>query len=298
MEDAALAGPDGVAGKDPIDDCLAGAISAEVAAARLLLWRWEVERIEAEVRARRPAPVTPEWEALSRLVAERRDALLTLSAEIANTGGDPQAGQMEGLAGIAAFFDRAVEHSPEAAVALHSLGDARTLAVTTAEIVDWLAAEGLIGPGRDVLDLGCGIGRLATALSPRCRSVLGVDISAGMVAEARRRCAGLGNVRLERTEGDGLPSLAPGSVDLVLAVDSMPYMVQAGVADGVIARAAAMLTPTGAIAVLNLSYRGDPAADRADLHRWAAAHGLAATSCGERPFRQWDGQAFVLRKAP
>jgi SAM-dependent methyltransferase len=49
---------------------------------------------------------------------------------------------------------------------------------------------------QDVLDVGTGAGRLALALAPRCRHVLGVDRDAEAVTEATRRAAagGLTNV--------------------------------------------------------------------------------------------------------
>jgi demethylmenaquinone methyltransferase/2-methoxy-6-polyprenyl-1,4-benzoquinol methylase len=42
-----------------------------------------------------------------------------------------------------------------------------------------------VRPGGRVLDLGCGTGRLAMAVSPRAR-VVGVDVSLGMLSRARR----------------------------------------------------------------------------------------------------------------
>ena len=84
---------------------------------------------------------------------------------------------------------------------------------------------------------------------------------------------------------------------MVLAVDSFPYIVQAGpdIAARHVSEAAAALRPGGALVVLNLSYRGDPASDRADAARWAAMAGLALQDHGT-PFRVWDGAAFVFRR--
>ncbi|GAA0586888.1 class I SAM-dependent methyltransferase [Craurococcus roseus] len=281
--------------------CLAGRISAEVALARLLLGGKTAAGIRAELDARRPEPPGPRWGAMRRLLDGHDAALDRLAAEIAETGGDhsalggPGAG---GVARIAAFFDRAVSHSPEAAVALYSLGDPGILAAATAEAVRWLEGADLLRPGADVLDLGCGFGRVAAALSPRCRSVLGLDVSAGMVAEARRRHAGLPNARFETTPGLDLSALPAGVFDLVLAVDSFPYLVQAGVADAHVAGAARALRAGGALAALNLSYRGDPDRDRADAARWAEAHGMALEVAGATPFALWDGAVFAFRRAP
>jgi SAM-dependent methyltransferase len=278
--------------EDAVGLCLAGRVSAEVALARLLLGGRTAAGIGLELDARRPAPPGLRWMAMRRLLDTHAAALDRLAAEIAETGGDHSAlGQdaAGGIAAVGAFFDRAVAHSPEAGVALYSLGDPAILAAATAEVVRWLGGAGLLRPGADVLDLGCGFGRVAAALPPRCRSVLGLDVSAGMVAEARRRHADLPNARFETTPGRDLSALPAGAFDLVLAVDSFPYLVQAGVAEAHVAGAARALRPGGALAALNLSYRGDPDRDRADAARWAGAHGLALEVAGATPFVLWDG---------
>ncbi|MCS6850206.1 MAG: class I SAM-dependent methyltransferase [Gemmataceae bacterium] len=48
------------------------------------------------------------------------------------------------------------------------------------------------------LDFGCGVGRLLFPLARRCRAVVGIDVSEGMIREAREnaRRFGLSNVRL------------------------------------------------------------------------------------------------------
>ena len=282
----------------PIGDCLAGVISPEVAVARLLLGGATASDIEASLEAQRSA--SPRWAAMAGLVGARTAALDALAAEVQATaaqhdasGTTPEAG----LARIAAFFDHAVRHSPEASVALYSLGDPAILAAATAEIVDWLEGQGLLRPGLDVLDLGCGIGRVAAALAPRCRSVLGLDVSPGMVAEAARRHGVLANVRFQHTAGRDLDALPPAAFDLVLAIDSFPYIVQTGpeTADRHVAGAARALRAGGALVVLNLSYRNDAVQDHADASGWAAAHGYALEVAGVVPFKVWDGTAWVLR---
>ena len=282
----------------PIKDCLAARISPEVAVARMLLAGVAAEGIVAALARHRPDAEDARWTAMARLVQDRGAALDRLAAEVEATGAQHDASGDDGLARIAAFFDRAVAHSPEASVALYSLGDPAILAQATTEIIGWLHANQLLRAEADVLDLGCGIGRIAAALAPLCRTVLGLDVSAGMVAEARRRSAALPNVRFDHTTGHGLDGVPGGAFDLVLAVDSFPYMVQAGpdVVGRHVAGAARVLRPGGALVVLNFSYRGTGAADRADAPALAAAHGFTLEQDGATPFGVWDGTAFVLRR--
>ena len=276
-----------------IGDCLAGRISPQVAIGRMVLACVPAAEIAAMLDAAPSAD--PRWAAMRALVDGRRDALDALATQVRQTvanhsaAGDTAAA---GLQKIAAFFDNAVAFSPEASVALYSLGDPAILAAATQEIVDWLP----VPPDADVLDLGCGIGRMTAALAPRCRSILGVDVSPGMVAEARRRHPGL---RFAVTDGTGLDA-APASLDLILAIDSFPYIIQTG-AETVarhVGGAARALRPGGRLVILNLSYRGDPAADRADAEVWATMYGFRLDEAGTTPFHLWDGTAWVFTAAP
>ena len=82
-------------------------------------------------------------------------------------------------------------------------------------LVDLLAPE----PGERCLDVGCGRGAvtipLASAVAPG-GSVLGVDLSTGMLAEAARlvETAGVHDVRLEQADAADLSAL-PADFDLV-----------------------------------------------------------------------------------
>ena len=266
-----------------VADCLAGRISPEVALARLVLSGLSPAQI---------APLLPAASTLAAVFAARRGDLATLARMAASAQVDHEGGQTPQAVGR--MFDRAVAAAPEASVAAYSLNDPALLARATAELVDWLRSRGLTGPGAAVLDLGCGTGRVAASLASEAVSVLGLDVSPGMVAEAQRRHGHLRRVRFAVTDGQA-PVLPPASLDLVLAVDSFPYLVQAGVADAHAAAAAHALRQGGVLVILNLSYTGD-AADTRHVHRWAADFGFAVETCGERPFTLWDGSAFVLRR--
>lgn len=207
------------------------------------------------------------------------------------------ANEPQAIADWADRFDHAAVRSPEASVALYSLGRADLLAAATGEIVSYIRGQNLLAPTAVLVEIGCGNGRCLAALAEETHFAIGLDISGEMLRQARRRCAGLGNVALLRSAGRDLAMVGDGCADLVLAVDSFPYLLAAGerVADRHVAEARRVLRPGGALLILNYSYRGDPARDGADLDRLASRYGFVLAVRGERPFRHWDGTAFLLK---
>lgn len=195
-------------------------------------------------------------------------------------------------------FDAAASVSPEASVALYALGDERLLAAASEEVVGLLRYWQLIGHDRTVVDLGCGIGRLAAALAPHAGNVLGLDISAAMVAEARRRTEGLGNVTIRQTGGRDLAAIGSGAADLILAADVFPYLVQAGeaVVGAHLRDAGRVLRDDGALVILNYAYGLGAAGQEERLRADAAGSGLTIRHMAERAFLVWDAPAFELRK--
>ncbi len=204
------------------------------------------------------------------------------------------------LARLARQFDAAAAVSPEAAAALYSLGDPARLDAAAAEVAAWLRAEGLHRPGGRVLEVGCGAGRFLRALAPDAAVVIGGELSPALAREAARRTAGLAHVRAVLGDGRGLPWAAGGGFDLVLYADSFPYVVQAGgdLSARHMAEAARVLAPGGRLAVLNWSYRGDPALDAAEAQALPRAAGLAPHPVRAPAFALWDGTAYVFAKPP
>ncbi|WP_188311857.1 class I SAM-dependent methyltransferase [Salinarimonas soli] len=196
----------------------------------------------------------------------------------------------------ARLFDNAVQASPEGSVALYSLGNPSLLATATDEIVGRMRDWELIGPNRAVLDVGCGIGRLGARLAPHVGEIIGLDISPGMIAEAERRCAAVPNLRFAVSGGRDLAGIGTRTMDLVVFVDSFPYLQLSGedLAGGHVAEAARVLRPAGAVLILNASYGRSIPEDRADLARFAQAAGLVLKRVEKRPFQTWDAPAFVL----
>jgi SAM-dependent methyltransferase len=104
----------------------------------------------------------------------------------------------------------------------------------------------------DALDLGCGVGRFSRALAARFRSVLGVDVSAEMVRQARELHAGgeFPNLRFEAGDGVTLPA-AGGSVDFALSYEVFQHMPTEDVIRANLREVARVLRPDG-IAFLHL----------------------------------------------
>lgn len=81
-----------------------------------------------------------------------------------------------------------------------------------------------IRPQDDILEIGCGVGRIGLDLASRCRSWTGADISANMLAVAAERLAGFSNVRLVQLQGVALREIADNSFDLLYSANVFPHL--------------------------------------------------------------------------
>lgn len=287
--------------RGPLAEAAAGTLPPNIALMRLLMEAQdEAEGCEV-LRAARAALANGgdsavRLDALARLHARHPQAFATVKAVLARVAHDRSgAAPEEGVGALAAAFDAAARADPEASIALYALGSPALLREATAEVVGVLRGWGLLASDRAVLEIGCGIGRFETALAREVALVVGIDVSGAMLAEARRRCAGIANAAFVHSSGLDLAAFADARFDLVLAVDSFPYLVQVGpeLAARHVEEAARVLKPGGDLVILNYSYRGDPGRDRADLAALAAGR-FRLLRAGERPFRLWDGTAFHL----
>ena len=107
-----------------------------------------------------------------------------------------------------------------------------------------------VGPDERVLDVGCGNGKSTCDLAASALdgSAMGIDLSAQMLANARRRAstAGLGNV--EFVQGDAqVYAFAPGSFSLASSLFGAMFFADAVAA---FANIGAALKPGGRLAVL------------------------------------------------
>src|SRR3546814_6941976 len=95
---------------------------------------------------------------------------------------------------------------------------------------DALIATLDVGPGMDVLDLGCGDGTTALPSARRGARVLGVDIASNLVAAGIRRAreAGLDNLHFQQGDASSLDDLSDRSEEHTSELQSLmrkPYAV-------------------------------------------------------------------------
>jgi 2-polyprenyl-3-methyl-5-hydroxy-6-metoxy-1,4-benzoquinol methylase len=109
-----------------------------------------------------------------------------------------------------------------------------------------------LSPKNRVLDLGCGIGKIAEYISDLTHaSVLGIDIAVDAITHAQARTQQKRN-RLDFKEGDlNDLQLPPASVDTIIAIDTLHFVEDLGKTIG---QMKAILTPHGQMGLFSFQY--------------------------------------------
>ncbi|HWA71944.1 MAG TPA: class I SAM-dependent methyltransferase [Polyangiaceae bacterium] len=281
-----------------VDRFLAAQISAPVAAMELLLACPNVERVARTLPQLSGEPA--EIRKLSALFSEHVEGCSTISVLLKSGLDSPEPATTveDGLARVRRLFDYSVLHSEEASVALYSLGDSEMLAAATAEAVRVFESWGVLGPARDALEIGCGIGRFLVALSPKLATLVGIDVSRNMIEAARRRTQKLDNAHATLATGRDLSQFGDSSFDLVFSVDAFPYLVQSGrsLVETHFREVARVLRPGGDFVIFNYAYGRSREQDKAEVTQLAVSAGYSVERLDETPFRIWNGIGFHLRK--
>jgi len=145
-----------------------------------------------------------------------------------------------------------------------------------------------------VVDIGCGVGRLTRVLAARARRVIGVDVSAEMLARARELNPGLTHVEWIHGDGRGLPGVGDGSVDACVSHVVFQHIPDPAVTLGYVCEMGRVLRPGGWAA---FQVSTDPAVHRprglATRLRWRAAAVLRrGPRAQEHP--AWLGSAVTV----
>ena len=171
-----------------------------------------------------------------------------------------------------------------------------------------LAALDAVAPGAfssAAIDLGCGSGLMGLAIRPRAARLEGVDLSPGMIAQAR--ATGVYD-RLEAGDAVGFLCAKPAqSCDLLVAADALAYF---GDLAPLFAAAARVLAPRGRFAFTVEALNGEDyrlretlrfAHSNAYVERAAAAAGLSVALRQDAVARREagapvEGRVFVLMR--
>jgi arsenite methyltransferase len=136
----------------------------------------------------------------------------------------------------------------------------------------------LIRPGDTVLDLACGPGPLLLELAPLypdCQFI-GADLSPRMLQVLRETCAarGISNVQTLCEDVRDLPSIAPGSVDMVITTSALHHLPDLECLEQVFARVESVLKADGGLYIFDFGQVRSPRAREllvADVARRAPA---------------------------
>ena len=288
--------------------CLDGTLSPAVAIMQLLIETEDAGAVRSAVDevTSRAAFISRATDSLLRdrvdeltqILVENEPGCEKIAEMLRSNMDSPEPAQSveEGIAFCQRLFDWSVEQSEEASVALYSLGNPQLLEKATRELITQLELWNIISRDRVVLDIGCGIGRVAAELAPRVKEVHGIDVSPKMIDAALRRCAPLGNTRFLKGSGRDLHEFADSSFDAAIAVDTFPYLHQSGteLVSAYLCEARRVLKPGGDMVIFNFSYRNDDRADKREVRRLAEKCGLEVVKGGERPLAMWDALVFHL----
>lgn len=147
---------------------------------------------------------------------------------------------------------------------------------------------------RQVLDVGCGTGRVAVELARRGTAVVGVDRSASMLAVARRRGPEICWIEADMCEVD-----LGRRFDLVLMAGNVPLFTPPGTEARLVASCAAHVCP-GGLLVAGFQLGGDYGLEAYDADSAAAGLDLEArfATWDEAPFAPGGDYAVSLHRAP
>lgn len=123
-----------------------------------------------------------------------------------------------------AVWDSLSLTSNSAAFAATGYSDESSLQTSGKQVAARIDAAMSLNASDDVLEIGCGVGRVGLAVALECKSWTGCDISKAMLSHAQRRLAGLPNVRFVHLHEANLGEIPDASVDIVYCTNMLAHL--------------------------------------------------------------------------
>lgn len=159
-------------------------------------------------------------------------------------------------------------------------------------ILDLLGAR--IEPDHEVVEIGCGVGRLTRALAARARRVVALDVSAEMLARAREANPHLDNVEWLLGDGTSLAGVADASADVCFSHVVFQHIPDPAVTLGYVREMGRVLRP-GGFAAVHVSNDPSVHRPRKPSLRWRVLERLGRAPRGsDNP--AWLGSAVDLEE--
>ncbi len=150
-------------------------------------------------------------------------------------------------------------------------------------LLEILASVGVaVSPDDDLLEIGCGVGRMTRPLARRASAVLALDVSSEMLARARQLNPGLDNVEWLLGDGMTLGPVENRSIDGCVSLVVFQHLPDPALTLGYVREIGRVLRP-GGWAVFQVS--NDPGIHR---RREVGALGRVKMALGREPRGQDD----------
>lgn len=142
-------------------------------------------------------------------------------------------------------WDRRAGEDHKLHIATGHAGSEETFRASGAQDLDAIVLDGVVlDPPAEILEIGCGVGRLLVPLAGRVAVAHGVDISPVMIGKAKEYAAGAPNVKTALTDGS-LAHLANESLDFVFSFIVFQHIPDRAPIRRYVEEAARVLKPGG-----------------------------------------------------
>ncbi|MCB9851173.1 MAG: methyltransferase domain-containing protein [Phycisphaerales bacterium] len=111
------------------------------------------------------------------------------------------------------------------------------------------------------VEIGCGIGRLMRMIAPRCKRMIGFDLSERMASWSREYLADVPNAEVRVNDGKSLAGIADASVDFVYSHLAFQHITLFEVVDAYLAEIRRVLKPGGYCRIQNWRDAPKPVAE-------------------------------------